>query len=283
MRHEQNDISMSLVQLDYSYCLKFDVNINVILLSTFNDVGTAIQSGFFKHYKSSNHKCQWKKFDFILVICHFRLNLSPWYYIIADLHTYITSWNCAMKVRASLFALHRWRNQKQEFCWRDIYISRGTRGSPRTLLRSARIIRVCVCGPLAPSKFKWKFAKFVLYQSALFLRNRFIRTWLCRSAQIAITRVRFTRRETKFPVCYIYIYIIRWFARPSIEPTRGAELKEWFIEIWDKLRSCQWELFDPDALFKIEKSSMNKWRAGEEAEVASGTDEREEESLGYGK
>lgn len=44
MRHEQNDISMSLVQLDYSYFLKFDVNINVILLSTFNDVGTAFRA-----------------------------------------------------------------------------------------------------------------------------------------------------------------------------------------------------------------------------------------------
>lgn len=44
MRHEQNDISMSLVKLYYSYYWKFDVNINVILLSIYNDIGTAFRA-----------------------------------------------------------------------------------------------------------------------------------------------------------------------------------------------------------------------------------------------
>lgn len=62
----------------------------------------------------------------------------------------------------------------------------------------------CVRGPLAPSKFIWKFAKFVLYQSALFLRNRFIEPDSTDPRQIVITRLRVARRETKFPASVLH-------------------------------------------------------------------------------
>lgn len=158
------------------------------------------------------------------VVYHFRLNVSPWYYT-SGIYMYYKLKLCHQSspflARFSSRCNAEETRNKNSVTWRDIYL----RISWYTWL-STHPPRVPCMRPVC--EVRSRLANLngnspnSFYIRALFLRNRFIRAWLCRSTQIAITRLRFTRRETKFSPSVTYIYIIRWSARPSIESTRRA-------------------------------------------------------------
>lgn len=146
----------------------------------------------------------------------------------------------------------------------ELYIFPGTRGSMHSFVLCMWAVYVCV--PLVPSKFIWKFAKFVLYQRSFSLQS--LRTLslpirIDRSTcivTIAITQLLFTHtcRRTEFSIPKLPTISLDNLA------TKLQDTRSWnYLENWDVTNCVNESCIYFDAVSfqeSFEESSMNRSR-----------------------